>query len=161
MSTAINSLLFRGHRGELLLASTATNIVSLALPIAVLQVYDRIIPNEAIETLAVIVFSLGIILILDALLNLARSYVSIWGATRMQHSLSCNLLERLMRSDLRVFENTPPGVHLQRMRAVDSIKGFYGGQGFLLLVDLPFACVFILLIGLIAGPLLGPIFLSP
>lgn len=154
MSTATSSPVFRSHRGELLLASAAINLLSLALPIAVLQVYDRIIPNEALATLTVIVVSLGVILLIDTLLNLARSYVSIWSATRMQHLLGCSLLERLMRSDLRGFEGTPPGVHLQRLRALDSIKGFYGGQGLLLLVDLPFALLFIGLIGLIAGPLL-------
>ena len=154
MSLATSSPTYRSHRTELLLASAAINVLSLALPIAVLQVYDRIIPNEALATLSVIIVSLGAILILDSMLNLARSYVSIWSATRLQHLLSCSLLDRLMRADLRVFESTPPGVHLQRLRAMDSIKGFYGGQGLLLLVDLPFACTFILLIGLIAGPLL-------
>lgn len=136
------------------MASAAVNVLSLALPVAILQVYDRIIPNEALATLSVFVFALGAILVVDALLNLARSYVSSWSATRMQHLLGCSLLDRLMHADLREFEGLPPGVHLQRLRALDSIKGFYGGQGILLLVDLPFACIFILLIGLIAGPLL-------
>ncbi len=47
---------------------------------------------------------------------------------------------------------------MQRLRGADSIKNFFAGQGLLLAVDLPFACLFFVMIGLIAGPLaLAPI----
>jgi len=146
--------MLHGHKRETLLATAAINLLSLALPVAILQVYDRIIPNDATATLAVFVFVLGAILVVDALLSLARAYVSGWSATRTHYILSCRLLERMIRSDLRAYEDTAPGVHLQRLRSVDAIRGFIGGQGTLLLVDLPFACIFVLLIGLIAGPLI-------
>ncbi len=154
MSKAVFGSVINQDGGKLLLAAAATNMLSLALPVAILQLYDRIIPNEALETLSVIIFVLGTILLLDVVLNLARSHVSVWGGARMQHQMGCQLLDRLMHTDLRAFEEMPPGVHLQRLRAIDSIRSFFGGQGLLLLVDLPFAVIFIALIGLIAGPLL-------
>lgn len=143
----------RGYRTELLVASSAQNILSLALPITILQVYDRIIPNEAMHTLGVFLVALGIVLAIDFLLSLGRFYITGWTGARIQHKLACQAVSHIFRSDLRAFEKLPPGAHLQRLRGADSIKNFFAGQGLLLAVDLPFAGLFFLLIGLIAGPL--------
>ncbi len=143
----------RGLRMEMLAVSSAMNLLSLALPIVILQVYDRVIPNTANQTLAVFVFALGAVLIIDGILSYGRSYISGWVGARTQHSLACSALNKLFRADLRSFEAVAPGVHMQRLRAVDGIKSFYAGQGLLLMVDLPFAAVFLLLIALIAGEL--------
>ena len=144
----------RGLRLEMLAVSSALNVLSLALPIVILQVYDRVIPNASNQTLAVFVIALGVVLILDAMLSLGRSYITGWAGARTQHYLANLALERMFHADLRSFEAVAPGVHMQRLRAVDSIKNFYAGQGLLLLVDLPFAAFFLVLIGLIAGKLM-------
>ncbi|MEQ9642147.1 MAG: ABC transporter transmembrane domain-containing protein [Alphaproteobacteria bacterium] len=136
------------------MASAALNILSLGVPIAILQIYDRVVPYQATATLAVFVIALGVVAVMDLLLSLARAYVSGWGAARMHHKLACGMLGRMLSADLRAFTANPPGVHLNRLRGVDAIKGFYGGQGILLLVDLPFAFVFLGLIYIIAGPLI-------
>lgn len=142
-----------GYRAELLTASCAQNILSLAMPITILQVYDRIIPNQAMHTLGVFVVALGIVLVIDLLISLGRFYITGWTGARIQHRLACRAVNHIFRSDLRAFEAVPPGVHLQRMRGTESIKNFFSGQGLLLFVDLPFAILFFVLIGLIAGPL--------
>ncbi len=143
----------RGHRAELLIASSAQNLLSLGLPITILQVYDRIIPNQAVHTLGVFLVALGIALVFDLLLSLGRFYITGWTGARIQHRLACQSVSHIFRSDLRAFEALPPGAHLQRLKAAESIKNFFAGQGLLLAVDLPFAGLFFLMIGLIAGPL--------
>lgn len=143
----------RGYRTELLIASCAQNILSLAMPITILQVYDRIIPNQAMHTLGVFIVALGIVLALDFLLSLGRFYITGWTGARVQHRLACRAVDHIFRSDLRAFEAIAPGVHLQRLRGAESIKNFFSGQGLLLFVDIPFALLFFVLIGLIAGPL--------
>lgn len=142
-----------GYRAELLTASCAQNILSLAMPITILQVYDRIIPNQAMHTLGVFIVALGVVLAIDLLISLGRFYITGWTGARIQHKLACRAVNHIFRSDLRAFEALPPGVHLQRMRGAESIKNFFSGQGLLLFVDLPFAMLFFVLIGLIAGPL--------
>ena len=150
-SPRINPL--RGLRMEMVAVSSALNILSLALPIVILQVYDRVIPNTATPTLTVFIFGLGAVLVIDAALSLGRSYITGWAGARTQHHLACGALKHLFHSSLGGFESVAPGVHMQRLRAVDSIKNFYAGQSLLLLVDLPFAALFIVLIALIAGKL--------
>lgn len=140
------------YRGEVMAASCAFNLLSLALPITILQVYDRVIPNDANDTLFVFVIGLCIVLILDLMLDLGRSYMRGWTGARVQHRLSCEAVNHTFHSELRAFDAEPPGVHIQRLRDIDSVKTFFG-QNLLMAVDLPFALVFFGLIGLIAGPL--------
>ncbi|NKB19795.1 MAG: hypothetical protein GKS01_04535 [Alphaproteobacteria bacterium] len=143
----------RGYRAELLIASCAQNLLGLALPITILQVYDRIIPNQAVHTLSVFMIALSIVLALDLLLSLSRNYITSWTGARLQHRLGCHSVDHIFRSDLKAFEEVPPGVHLQRLKGTDTVKNFFAGQGLLLFVDLPFAFLFFGLIALIAGPL--------
>lgn len=96
---------------------------------------------------------MGAVLILDATLSLGRSHITGWVGARTQHYLASLAMERLFNADLRSYEAVAPGVHMQRLRAVDSIRNFYAGQALLLLVDLPFAGLFLVLIALIAGEL--------
>ncbi len=143
----------RGQRSELIAASCALNLLALALPITLLQVYDRVIPNTAIETLSLFAIALGLVLLLDLMLSLCRTYLSSWTGARIQYRMSCDAIEHLLGNDICTFESVPIGVHLQRIRAIDSVKTFLAGQGLLLTVDLPFALLFFLLIGLISGSL--------
>ncbi len=62
-----------GGMFDLVLASTFINVLALALPLTLLQVYDRIIPNDAQETLSLMIIGVGVALMMDALLRLARS----------------------------------------------------------------------------------------
>ncbi|CAN0427518.1 unnamed protein product, partial [Discosporangium mesarthrocarpum] len=78
-----------GYRAELLTASCAQNILSLAMPIMILQVYDRIIPNQAMHTLGVFIVALGVVLAIDCLLSLGRFYITGWTGARIQHVLAC------------------------------------------------------------------------
>ena len=137
---------------ELAASAFAANLLSLALPILVLQVYDRIIPNNAESTLLLCLLGMAIILILDAFLGIARAYVVGWNAARTQHEMSTTALGRLIGSDTKSFEQNNVGSYIQSLRAVDVLRGFHGGQSMLLSIDVPFAVVFLALIALIGGP---------
>lgn len=138
---------------ELIASAIATNLLSLALPILVLQVYDRIIPNNAGSTLVLCLVGMAAILAIDAFLSIARSYVMGWDAARTQHALTTRALASLVRCDTNVFEERSAGSYLQSLRAIDTLRGFHASQALFLWIDLPFALVFIALIALIGGPI--------
>ncbi len=138
---------------ELIASAVATNLLSLALPILVLQVYDRIIPNSAGSTLVLCLAGMAAILAIDAFLSIARSYVMGWNAARTQHALSTKALTCLVGCDTNTFEERSAGSYLQSFRAVDTLRGFHASQALFLWIDLPFAVVFIALIALIGGPI--------
>lgn len=136
---------------DLFLASLGINVLSLALPIILMQVYDRIIPTKATSTLLWLVIGFFCALVLDSLLRLCRATITNWIAARFEHSLAHACVSRWLNSNLEEFERDGAGVHLDRLRAVSTLKNFYAGQAFQLILDLPFALLFLGVIGFLGG----------
>lgn len=134
-------------------ANLVINVLSLAMPLVILQVYDRIIPNHAYGTLSLLVIGLSIALFLDAMLRIVRSYIIGWNGARFEHLLSTAAVDHLLRSDSAAYETDTPGTHLARISAIDVLRSFHSGQTKALLVDLPFVGLFLALIWFIAGSL--------
>lgn len=141
-------------RPDILVASLFLNVLSLALPMVLLQVYDRIIPNVALQTLTLLIFGLIIVLIIDVILRTARAYLSGWVGAKYEHEMGCQAVEKLLRADMQELGKVSPGVHLDRLSSIDSVRDFYASQAGLALVDLPFVFLFLGLLGYIGGALL-------
>jgi ATP-binding cassette subfamily C protein LapB len=152
---ALRSVGRTGSRFEIFFAAAWSNVLSLALPIVILQVYDRVIPNNAVSTLTLLMLGLCGVLALDAVLNLMRSHLAAWRGARIQHILSCTGVGRMLDADLKAFETQGPGVQLQRLRGIEALSGFYAGQEIHLLIDLPFAFLFIALIASVSPQIAG------
>ncbi len=133
-------------RGALLAATVSLNLLALALPILILQIYDRIIPHQAAHTLMLMVIGVGGAMILDALLRHGRSYITGWAGARFQHIASCRAMAHVLNARVADYESEAPGVYLDRFNAIESLRDFYSGQSVLILVDLPFCLLFLLLI---------------
>ncbi len=138
---------------DVLTASVAINLLSLALPIFLLQIYDRIIPNHGFSTLTFFAIGFFCVLIFDAILTLSRAYITGWSGAKLHHAISCAAMDRMLSSDVQAFEANAPGIQLQRLRAIETLRGFYSGQAALLWIDLPFAALFLSLIAVIGGTL--------
>ena len=138
-------------RWDVLLASLIINFATLALPIVILQVYDRILPNKAVDTFALLIFGLLIAAIIDGGLRIARSAILAWKGVQYEHIEGLEVLERILHSDLVKFESNAIGTYLDKMEGLKQIREFYSGQTILMLVDLPFVLVFLSLIFIFAG----------
>lgn len=138
---------------DMALASIFINVLGLAMPLTLLQVYDRIIPNDAGGTLILLIVGVGTALMLEALLRLGRSYVSGWMGARFEHLAGCSAMHRLLSTNIVDYERQGAGVHLERMNALGTLKDFYAGQAVLAVCDLPFAFLFLAAIAYLAGHL--------
>ena len=127
------------------------NLLSLALPIMMLQVYDRIIPHKAYGTLTLLITGVMAALACDAGLRIARSWLAGWTAARHEHAANCAAVDRFARCDLADFDRSSTGAHLQNMGALGKLREFYSGQALMALVDLPFAILFLGLIAYLGG----------
>jgi ATP-binding cassette subfamily C protein LapB len=125
----------------------------MALPIVILQVYDRNLPNLAIDTFAALAIGLCAALVLDAALRAAQSNVASWLAAKYEHGTGLAAFDHLLGADIAAFEEVSTGVHVDRMQSVDVLREFYSSQAGLILVDLPFIAVFLGLTWFIAGSL--------
>ncbi|MEQ9198609.1 MAG: ABC transporter transmembrane domain-containing protein [Rhodospirillales bacterium] len=141
----------RGSLLDLFFASITINILALALPLALLQVYDRILPNEAESTLLLLVLGIGMAVVLEGFLKLGRTYISGWAGAKFEHLAGVSAVERLLMTNLADFEQEGSGVHLERLGSLNTLKDFYSGQAFLTIWDVPFAILFLGLIAYLAG----------
>lgn len=138
------------RRSDVLLASVVINITSLALPLVILQVYDRILPNQAINTFALMISALLFAALIELFLRIARSSILAWKGAQYEHATTTELLEHILHADLVNFESKSVGRYLNKIDAIKQIREFYSGQTILMLVDLPFVIVFLSLIWLFA-----------
>jgi ATP-binding cassette subfamily C protein LapB len=132
-------------------ASLGLNLLGLALPLVMLQVYDRVLPNESYATLSALALGLAVVVVLDGVLRLARQALSQWSAARWEHLTSCRAVAHLLQADPAALRREKPGQQLDRLNAIETLRDYYGGPGRLALIDLPFVPIYLLLIGAIAG----------
>lgn len=140
-------------RRDILGASLAANLFSLALPMLLLQVYDRILPNQAYSTLFLLVMGMGVVLVLDAIIKTARAQLAGWVGARFEHAVGTAGVRRLLEADRQDLERDAPGRQLDRLAGVDLIRDFYASQASIAIVDLPFVILFLALLAFIAGSL--------
>jgi len=136
-----------GGRWPLVTASAGINLLALALPVSILQIYDRVLPNGATTTLSVLIAGLTVALLLDAALRALRATVATWNGARFEHLLRYRAVGRLLRAPLDQFERATPGSYLERINAIGSMRDFHASQFLVVAVDFSFALLFL---GLIA-----------
>ncbi|MDA0306622.1 MAG: ABC transporter transmembrane domain-containing protein [Proteobacteria bacterium] len=145
--------LMPGGGFDMFVATIFINILALALPLALLQVLDRVIPERDAATLNWLATGIACALLLETLLRAGRSYAGGWMGARFEHLSGCHALERLFAADITDFEKRGTGAYLERLNALASLREFYAGQAVVAIFDLPFALLFLGVIAYLAGPL--------
>jgi ATP-binding cassette subfamily C protein LapB len=123
----------------------------LVMPIVVLQVYDRVLPNQSYDTLSVFMIVLAGVAILDGLLGFARSYILAELAAKFEYKTNIQAMHALLHSNLAAFDSDSHGVHLERFQGIESIRDFYHGPSMFLVVEVPFVFLFLALIWQFSG----------
>ncbi len=141
---------YRLSHPSLLLSTLAITILSLALPIMTLQVYDRILPNVGTGTLPVLIIGVCVALFLETLLRLCRSYIIGRAGASYEHRISCDAMQKLLNADLSVRGHYGIGEHLHRMTSVRKLKDFHNGYSFIVFTELAMVPVFFVLLLYIA-----------
>ena len=138
---------------ELLLSSTLINLLSLALPFTMLQIYDRILPNEAYGTASVLAIGVGIAILLELLLRYTRSWLLALSAANYELQATSQFVDRLIKADYRHVEKLGTGKILHGINSIATMREMYSGQAAVALMDFPFVLIFLALVAYIGGPL--------
>jgi ATP-binding cassette subfamily C protein LapB len=135
---------------DVIVASLVVNILSIFSSLFSMNVYDRVIPNQAHETLWALAIGVFIAYIFDFLLRTLRSYFVDTANKKGDNEISAMLFERVM--GLRL-EHRPAssGSMANTLKEFDSLRDFFTSATLLSVVDLPFVFIFILVIGWIGG----------
>jgi len=139
-----------GIGATLIVGSLSINLLSLALPLVLLQIFDRIIPNAATQTLSVLFFGLLIALGFELVLKTCRIVLLAHDSARYEVDLTVSACAKILDTDVFAFSRESAGTHSDRLAAIAQMRDHYCGQGRLLAIDMPFTVLFIGLIWYIA-----------
>ena len=129
---------------ECILASIFVQIFGLLSPLAFMIVIDKVLSNNSMSTLDVLVFSLIIISIFEILLNALRTYLLSHTANRIDLTLGIRTFRHLLNLPLGYFQSRPVGDTIARMKELEVVRQFITGSGILLFLDLLFLVIFLL-----------------
>lgn len=138
---------------ELLTASLFINLMALAVPIFVMQVYDRVIGHNGMATLKGLVIGVGVLLAFDWIIRTSRGRIMQTAALRIDVEIGTKLFDKVMHLPLRTLESRPASFWQTLFRDVDTIRNTISGATATLLADLPFVMIFLGVIFVIGRPL--------
>ena len=138
---------------DVMVAAFLINLFALAVPFFSMNVYDRVIPTHAEETLWMLVIGVILITGFDYVLKLVRSHFVDLAGSRIDVKLSGFIMQKVMGMRL---EDKPASVgsFAQTLRSFEAIRDFVSSASVTALIDLPFAILFIIVIAWIAWPLI-------
>lgn len=136
---------------SVLVGSFFLNLLGLAMPLAMLQIYDRILPNNATDTLALLTLGLMAAFFLEAILKVVRSHVMGWAAVHNGFHRQFDAVTHMLRGRTADINKTPAGDWMDSFDALGELNTFFGGNSRLILVDLPLAVIFLAMILMIGG----------
>lgn len=132
----------RGLYRDVLWAALLINVFGLAFPLFTMNVYDRVVPNHAVETLWVLAIGLALVLGADLYMRLLRSHFVDEASARIDVKLSARLMEQVLGMRLA---NRPAsiGSFAANLRGFEQVRDFIASSTVTALIDLPFAMIFL------------------
>ena len=140
----------RAQFRPVILAAVVINLLALAVPLFTMNVYDRIIPNEAVSSLWVLAAGVGLALAFDYLLRLARARLVDEIGRGLDARYSQRIFEKVMNLPLASRQGST-GAIARRVSEYEQVRDFFASTSVVLLVDIGFMVIFLGFIALLAG----------
>ncbi len=128
---------------DCLLASFFVQVFGLLSPLVFMVVIDKVLSNNSLSTLDVLVFALIVVSLFEILLNGLRTYLMSHTANRIDLMLGVQLFKHLMSLPLSYFESRQVGDTIARMKELENVRRFITGSGLMLFLDIFFLVVFL------------------
>ncbi|MDR2113476.1 MAG: type I secretion system permease/ATPase, partial [Candidatus Accumulibacter sp.] len=137
---------------DVLGAALLINLFAVVLPLFTMNVYDRVVPNNAIDTLWMLTIGMFLVFGMDFLMRLLRSHFIDLASARIDIKLSALIMGHVL--DMRL-EGRPASVgsFASNLRSFEAVRDFIASATVTALIDFPFALLFLLVIAWIAWPL--------
>ena len=139
---------------QVILASVLINIFALASSLYIMTVYDRVIPNNATESLMVLTVIILVVVAFDFVMKIIRGNFVDRASLRVDRVVSTELFVRISRHDTSLNRKSTGGL-ASTVRDFDSLKDVIGSASFTVFADLPF--IFLFLVSSVFLRLLGEI----
>jgi ABC-type bacteriocin/lantibiotic exporter with double-glycine peptidase domain len=129
---------------DLALATIVINFLSLAIPITIMQIYDRIIINHALGTLLWLLVGSSTAILLEVLLRWIRASINAWMGAGYEHEHNFIGVTKILSMPSDHFQTASIASYFDKLSAVSSLRNFYGGQILQTVLDVPFSMVYLI-----------------
>ncbi|MEO0991561.1 MAG: ABC transporter transmembrane domain-containing protein, partial [Pseudomonadota bacterium] len=137
-----------------LTASLGANLLALAVPMAMLQIYDRVIPNQGLETLAALGLIVAAAILGEIVIRTARHALLCSGAERFEQQVYGAAIRSIIQHDPARVDRVSQGDLFTRLSGIERLRSLHTGEAATAFLDLPFALLFLSVI-LMISPLVG------
>jgi ATP-binding cassette subfamily C protein LapB len=135
---------------DVLWVSILVNLIVLAAPLYTRNVYDRVIPNNAMDTLWTFTIGVFIAYTFDFILRIVRAYFLDIAGKKSDVMLSSLIFEKVQATELSERPKSV-GTFAKQLSDFDAIRDLITSSSMTLMIDLPFTLLFLVVIYLIGG----------
>lgn len=137
---------------QVILAAALTNILGLVTSLFTMVVYDRILPNNATESLIALTVGVGIALVFDFVVKSLRSSFIDRAGQRADNAMGRKIFDQLLDMQMQAKKGST-GAMASTLREFETLREFFTSATLVAVVDLPFIFLFLWVISMIGGPL--------
>jgi len=135
-----------------IIAAILINVFVIFVPLFTMNVYDRVLPNKAIDTLWVLLSGIVFVLVFDFILKLIRAYFIEQAGKRADIRMSSKIFDQLLNIKLDS-KPSSTGMFVSRLQSFESVREFFTTATITAFVDLPFVILFVFIIFYVGGPI--------
>jgi ATP-binding cassette subfamily C protein LapB len=137
---------------EVVLAAVMINLFAIASSLFTMNVYDRVVPNNAMETMWVLALGMATVYLFDFILKNMRAYFLDHAGRKADVKISARLFEQMMGMNMAA-RPASAGVLASNMREFEGLRDFFTSATMTAIIDMPFVFLFIGIIAIIGGPI--------
>ncbi len=130
-------------------STVISTLFGLVLPFSILIIFDRVLPNQAKDTLFLLFAIILITIFLDYHLKNQEEKISSVIMKQFETNLTNKVFQSICLAEISKFRRLEPGEYLERIATIPEIKSFFGGESVRALINLAVSILTILIIGLI------------
>ena len=137
---------------DAVLASLLINLIALGTPLFTMNVYDRVVPNQATVTLWVLAVGICLAFVFDLILKMLRGICLDIAGKKSDLIISSTLFERIVGMEMKE-RPARVGSFAQNIHEFQSLRDFLSSLTLTTIIDLPFTLLLLIVIGIIGGAL--------
>jgi ATP-binding cassette, subfamily C, bacterial LapB len=142
---------FESMAVRLLVLTVLLNVLALATPLFIMNVYDKVIGARSEETLFYLAIGVSMAIFADAIIRLMRSSLLAYIGGRLDMIINSTVINKLMDLPLVRLEKATVGTQLARLREFEGVRNFFTGPMALGFLELPFVIIFLVAIFIIGS----------
>ncbi|MDM7958948.1 MAG: peptidase domain-containing ABC transporter [Synechococcus sp. WH 8007] len=150
---------YRGLLLQVLVASFVVQLFSLANPLLIQVIIDKVISQRSLDTLQVLGFALVVVTLMEGVLGSLRTFLFSETTNRIDLRLGSEVIDHLLRLPLGYFDRRPVGELGTRIAEMEKIRNFLTGQALTTVLDSVFSVIYVVVM-LAYSPLLTGVALS-